>query len=170
MVVPFDSLAQNTLLHLGSHTGVHFRCNDALARWQDSDSQVSRTRSHFQYDVARLEVGLMISLDPDTSARKRIKLVTHFVNNPEYQPKILHSTFSQTTHPCATNGFVRICCPNLSVLNRWFLAPPPAAELSPFFEDPDEGLDEAGRAAVNVCDVALGMVWFLNVDKYAVLV
>lgn len=66
------------------------------------------------------------------------------------------------THPCATSGFVRICWPNLSVLNRWLRAPPSLPPLPAAAAVLPPGRFDAGPSPcpgrVNVEDVAFGMV------------
>jgi len=77
-----DLLSENSFLHFGSHTGVHFRRNDPFTRRQDSDRQVSRTRSDFQHHIARLEVCLDISTaDPSSLPAQQSRYDTYLVNN-----------------------------------------------------------------------------------------
>ena len=58
-------------------------------------------------------------------------------------------------------GFVKMCCPNLSVLNRWFLVPDAEADddspfLAPSLFPPGRAEAACGRVKVDV--VALGIV------------
>lgn len=63
--------------------------------------------------------------------------------SPHAPPHTIHET-----HPCATNGFIKICCPNLAVSNKWFFPPPPlAAPSSPAPGPFLTGLDEADESA-----------------------
>ena len=48
------------------------------------------------------------------------------------------------THPCATSGFVKMCCPNLAVSNKWFF-PPPLPEASALPSPPPDLFLFVGR-------------------------
>ena len=88
-------------------------------------------------------------------------------NDSESAPRILAEATDVPTHPCATSGFVKMCCPNLAVSNKWFF-PPPLPEASALPSPPPDLFLFVGRLLALVgalitlresrWDTALGMM------------
>ena len=116
--------------------------------------------------VSSLPADVFVSQLSGLSTDHPVFIRIYLVHDPTYSHSSVSTIIqartiypnSHSTYPCATSGLVSICCPNLAVSNKWFLAP--EAELSPFLTNPelDFFFSEEVYGRVNVWEVALGML------------
>jgi hypothetical protein len=101
------------------HTGIHFDSGTMFCLFQDSYSKIPCSRTNFKDSVCWLKVCLCNTFRRMSHVRGGCSLPyqlfchTSLNGSPLWCPTMV-------THPWATSGFLRICWPNLSVLNSGF--------------------------------------------------
>lgn len=75
--LPLFWLPLDALRHFGRHAGVHLDGDDLLGLFQDSDCQVTRTRSDLEDSIGRLEVRLVDDLFGYTGVLEDICKAAH---------------------------------------------------------------------------------------------
>ena len=113
----------DTFYYFGSHSRVHLNSSNVFRLCQDFHGQVSGTRSNFKDFVRRLEICLVFTIKSVKCHRERGK-----TNGIDY-PLLAISMCDGFDEMWLTNlwhvcGFLRICCPNRSVLKIGLVTDP----------------------------------------------